>query len=201
MSDVCPCCGVKLTMLNTSVGGALKTGEKLCLNCYRKAGSVNEDFGLHSKKYTLEEAKDFIKQAADNQTVTDKQVVKEDVTAEKNKKGNRNGWIGLIVIGLLVFIGFRMCSDTEDAQARKAYHVAKKFVEDKLRAPASAVFSEECKYTIQEDSVWIIKSYVDASNALGVKLRHDFGVAMKYKGGTMTDRNNWILIDVRFESR
>lgn len=118
------------------------------------------------------------------------------------KKPTRAGKIlAFLVIGLLIFFGVRMCNNSKWAQQERIYYTAKEIVKDHLKSPTSAEFSGKCEVLVSPDSIYFVKSWVDSKNPLGTMMRNNFIVAMKYKGGTMSDRNNWAVIDVRLEGR
>ena len=55
------------------------------------------------------------------------------------------------------------------------------------------------KYSDDEisENKFEIKSEVDSENSFGAKLRSSWFVKIKYIGGDWTDKNSWILEDIK----
>ncbi|WP_300700915.1 hypothetical protein [Bacteroides sp.] len=74
-----------------------------------------------------------------------------------------------------------------------AYETAKKAVKKELKAPSTASFAEmtdsEAKCKVNDDGSVIIRSYVDAENSFGAKIRTHFQCTVKY--GEVSDLTTW----------
>lgn len=84
--------------------------------------------------------------------------------------------------------------------ARQAFIISQDYVKKNLKAPSTAKFPF-LDYTFSDpdpDNTIIIKSYVDAQNSFGAKLRNDYYVKVRYKGGDWADIQNWELIKLEF---
>lgn len=114
---------------------------------------------------------------------------------------NNNSWtiVGLIIF-ILIISSYAVSSSYRDSQVKivdcyDAQIIARKFVEQRLKAPSTAAFpmnddSYEC--TPKEGNIWLVKSYVDAQNSLGAMLRQTWWVEMKYKKST----DKWELMNI-----
>ena len=77
--------------------------------------------------------------------------------------------------------------------------LAKKYVEEKLKYPASSTFQPESEMTVTFDASthkYTVKGYVDAANAFGTKERKYFTVTMEIyeSGGKVYSRNATVSI-------
>jgi hypothetical protein len=88
--------------------------------------------------------------------------------------------------------GFSAGQPTSD----DAYEVAKEFVETSVKASSMDFPTSGYQFAKEPDSVYVIKSYVEAKSETGDKRKTDFTVTMKYKGGQKTNKNNWTLLDI-----
>lgn len=74
-----------------------------------------------------------------------------------------------------------------------AYSTAKQIVKEHLKAPKTAEFAEmsdaEAKYKINEDGSVLIRSYVDAENSFGAKIRTHFQCTVK--NGSVSELTTW----------
>lgn len=73
-----------------------------------------------------------------------------------------------------------------------AYTMAKRAVEARLKAPATADFPW-LNYTVNQlsDGTYVVTSYVDAENSFGAKIRSNWTVQLKHLGGDRLDVANW----------
>jgi DNA-directed RNA polymerase subunit RPC12/RpoP len=76
-----------------------------------------------------------------------------------------------------------------------AYAIARKFVTDHLKAPATATFPgvwQVDQYSATPDGdVWTVNSYVDAQNSFGANLRNKWTVVIRYNAD-----DTWSLISI-----
>jgi hypothetical protein len=91
-----------------------------------------------------------------------------------------------------------------DRKAREAmaYDVCKDFVKERLKAPGSAKFPDFYKsrdeiLVIEDESIYTIKSTVDAENSFGAELRSRFRCQVRDEtGGADASRVSWGLVEV-----
>ncbi|MGZ3182939.1 MAG: hypothetical protein ACXU8N_10905 [Telluria sp.] len=77
-----------------------------------------------------------------------------------------------------------------------------RFVEDRLKAPAAAEFPAGGYQLISRDvNAFTLRSYVDAPNAFGVKVRTDFLCEVEWNGAEHLSRTNWKLNRLEFHER
>lgn len=111
----------------------------------------------------------------------------------------------LTILTCSVFAFLAFGSDDDDKVEKleinkmdtKAFTISQGFVEERLKAPGSADFPY-LDYTAEYkgDSTYVVKSYVDAQNSFGAKLRTRYMVKLRYNGGQWADRRNWTLLDI-----
>lgn len=81
-----------------------------------------------------------------------------------------------------------------DAEAVGAWTVCQQFLEDRLKAPSTADYP--CCYsdftTYQGNRVFEVRSYVDAENSFGAKIRNRFLCRVEYRGN-----ERWRLQDLQ----
>lgn len=101
------------------------------------------------------------------------------------------------VIGLaLVLAGCATSTDEGDDGAEApdvgdeigAQVVCEDFVEDRLKSPSSADFSDETVTQIR-GPVWEVAGAVDSENSFGAMIRNDYTCRVKFKGD-----DNWTLV-------
>lgn len=98
----------------------------------------------------------------------------------------------LLLGGLLIFGGSSGSSMPKDALA---YEKAKEFVSRGLKSPSTAKYPVDFKAEISpSDSVYTVRSYVDAVNSFNVPIRSNWAVIMKY-----TKDGNWRLLDIKLK--
>lgn len=77
----------------------------------------------------------------------------------------------------------------------EAYIISQHYVKARLVSPATADFPFACDYNQQNDTTFIIKSYVDSQNGFGAVIRTNYVTTLVYKGGkegNWHDDNNWL---------
>lgn len=99
-------------------------------------------------------------------------------------------WIALFVLLFLVYL----CSqgDSDDApevyipDSMDAYVMAKKFVEQSLKAPSTAEFASFSESKIQPigGDNWEVSSFVDSQNGFGAMIRTHFVITMSVNRDT-----------------
>lgn len=99
------------------------------------------------------------------------------------------------------FIGHFNELDAPDLSA-KASIICKDFVRDQLKAPATAEFPTlDFSFVRHGGNHWTIKSYVDAQNGFGAKVRSGYICDMQYDGvGDVYSRASWKLLELRLDN-
>lgn len=81
-----------------------------------------------------------------------------------------------------------------------AYTLSKQIVTSALKAPSTADFPWlDFKVTRVDDYTYNVVSYVDAENSFGAKIRSNWYVQLRYKGGDKYDINNWDILGVTID--
>jgi len=86
--------------------------------------------------------------------------------------------------------------------AAEAFSIAKVFVLDEVKQPASATFPKN-KYTSNVDTLhnrYVIQSTIDAQDSSGKFKRTPWRVQLSYKGGDWADRKSWQLVNINIDS-
>ena len=103
-----------------------------------------------------------------------------------------------IILSFLMFKFWLKPTLTENPVAiGEAYIISKDFVKENLKAPSTSDFSSEYSYDQISEKEFEIKSEVDSENSLGTKLRSTWIVKIKYTGGDWTNKNSWVLEDIK----
>ena len=102
-----------------------------------------------------------------------------------------------IVFMLRIFQNRRMHVNRKP-NAREAYAIAKVFMTDHLKQPATASFPNN---TFQSDidtahNSYRISSTVNAQDSSGKTVKTAWQVKLSYTGGDWASRNSWKLVDV-----
>lgn len=84
--------------------------------------------------------------------------------------------------------------------ARIAFVISKTFVKQNLKSPTSAEFPfSEYTFSNVKDNTVTIRSYVDAQNEFGAKIRNTYVIVLKLTGDESTDASNWRMLSFRLE--
>ena len=108
-------------------------------------------------------------------------------------------WIITFALFLWLFFSVKSCfndvtnietptSTTEKRQYSvfEALTASQFFVEEKLKAPATAKFDYSVRATTQlNDTVFLVKSFVDSENSFGALLRMDYSCTITFSNGSM----------------
>lgn len=199
MSENCPICGKKLTMLNSGAGGRLASGEKLCIPCLKQASRHAPDITLHSKRFTVSDIRNCLPDPTPQACVS-ASVLPTPITSPPKKKNGFKIFVGLLIIAFAIYFIVDLFHKPSDAEnSKRVYYAAQEFVKEKLKSPTSAVFGKEYSY-IKDGNRWKIEGTVDADNSFGAKLRSKFTVQLIYKGeGSLRDKNNYTPVRVLIE--
>lgn len=112
------------------------------------------------------------------------------------------GVLGIVTVfyGCFFLIGLMVWTSNREpvpikAGRYEAHDVAKQFVRDRLKAPATAAFAsiDADRTWIREDEpgIFTVKSYVDAQNSFGANLRTWYLCRVRSTGG-----KNFVLVDL-----
>ena len=100
--------------------------------------------------------------------------------------------LALIIFFSLIIIG---CTDDKVQGKYDAYVMMKKFVDDKLTSPSSAIYESISTIGIrQEGNTWAFDGYVDSQNTFGVMVRKKFTIAIRYNPSS----DDWSLLNLFF---
>lgn len=78
----------------------------------------------------------------------------------------------------------------------EACAMSQDFVRDRLKAPATAQFSDACQAT-QAAGTWSVSASVDSENGFGAMIRSDYVAEMRYNAAA----NTWTLTNLSINSR
>lgn len=93
----------------------------------------------------------------------------------------------------------RLIGVSDKEFATNAFVISQEFVKQKLLSPKSADFPfMDYKYSNVIDNTIVIQSYVDAKNAYGTEIRHNYTIKMKKIGSDWADSNNWQVLSLDF---
>ncbi len=104
--------------------------------------------------------------------------------SEENKRALKMIGIPIIII-ILIVIGVKNCSnnvtDIKISNKEKAFYMSQHYVKDYLKAPSTAkfpIYPSNDVSIIQNDSLFIITSWVDANNSFNAPLRNKFSIRL-----------------------
>jgi hypothetical protein len=102
-----------------------------------------------------------------------------------------------IVFMLRVFQNRRLHVNRKP-NAKEAFAIAKAFVNDRLKQPATANFPKNSFHSDIDTahSNYNIASYVDAQDSSGKTVRSEWQVKLSYTGGDWADKKSWKLVQV-----
>jgi len=114
-------------------------------------------------------------------------------------KGSQAGWLALLAVfvfvaGVSLLVsssgnGSRSQPVDDNDTAILAHAMAKQFVENNLKAPATADFPRQATSIYQDhQGRWVVTSYVDAQNSFGANVRTHWKCVLHHTGG-----GNWRL--------
>ena len=103
---------------------------------------------------------------------------------DENKKKKFGCIFAAVSFGILFLVLAITCGGPDDPEALKAQResdrkftaevLARQFVEQRLKSPASADFGLEPKTKKTSDSTYVIMNFVDSENEFGAKMRNHF---------------------------
>ena len=132
---------------------------------------------------------------------------KRDYASEKEskKRSTTEGmWLLIlfIVLFIVIIIRFAMGSGSGEGlvslmpSGNDAYAVARTYIRPSLSAPDVKFAEDNFQYTKGDDSVYVIKSYFEATFPGGEKAKTNFRIALKYNGGSISNTRNWLLLSL-----
>jgi len=77
-----------------------------------------------------------------------------------------------------------------------AYKMAKTFVRPTIKSSAITFPVSDYQCAQKPDSVFVVKSYAQASNTQNPNDITSFEITLKFNGGKVADKNNWKVIDL-----
>lgn len=135
----------------------------------------------------------------------------EKTTDKKEKSSSKIIIAALFVLLTLLCVGTLLTTDPDEpstgASPSRASIMCKNIVESQLVAPSTAKFAnynEQKIWTLGKesgkyDNAYRVRSYVDAQNSFGAKIRTFYTCDISYDGGEWTDLRNWTLLDLIIE--
>ena len=91
------------------------------------------------------------------------------------------GIVGAVITVATIVVVALGGDDTVGENAFAACQIAPDFVEDALVAPGDADFGD-CTARRATASTWAVSGRVDAPNAFGARIRHDYRIVLRYVG-------------------
>lgn len=126
-------------------------------------------------------------------------------TTRGHKQKARGGlWIVVILVALFSVIIFRFAT-TGTAKislfnglpsSGQAYEMAQEFIRPTLHGSKVTFNDDGFQFGKKSDSVYVIKSFVETASANGEHSKQYFTVILKYKGGAISHKSNWELLDM-----
>jgi len=126
-----------------------------------------------------------------------------------NEKNNKKKatlkfvWI-LIVFGILFAIivaRFALSGSEEDLfsgapSSDDVYNIAKEFVKPTLKGATADFSDSQYQFGQKQDSVYVIKSFVQTKDNDGEDQKTNFEIILKYKGGSKSEQQNWEVLNL-----
>ncbi|MBE9583565.1 hypothetical protein IM792_03815 [Mucilaginibacter sp. JRF] len=126
---------------------------------------------------------------------------------DKGKTARLGVWVILILIILFGLILIRFATSGSNSKSNNtglpskqaAYEVAKGIIKPSLKGSDAKFSDDGFEFGKRSDSVYVIRSYADVTNADGSQSRQYFKIRIKYNGGLATKANNWELQGLNLE--
>jgi hypothetical protein len=120
---------------------------------------------------------------------------------QARRKTTKQGII-VIIIFVVIFIGviFRFAFRSGSTLGllptpKDAYEIAKDYVKPTIKSQ-DVEFPDDYQYTKSSDSLYVIKSYFEASNIGGQNAKTDFTITLKYNGGFISRDADWTVVNL-----
>src|SRR5690554_3256309 len=119
---------------------------------------------------------------------------------ERNKKVNKVVIpIALGIFAVLLILLF-LPNNEGIPNHNTAQKISREFIIKTLIDPKSAEFIDDnLDYTIYQDSTYIFRGAVKATNRMGLSAPSEYVIIMKWTGGTHSDINQWRVIDLKLQ--
>ncbi|RYZ97290.1 MAG: hypothetical protein EOP47_22045 [Sphingobacteriaceae bacterium] len=129
-----------------------------------------------------------------------------EIKTKDDKYARKGIWIVVLLLIALIVVTVRFARSASSPisifiglpSSSEAYDVSKKFITPDIKG-VNIKFADAYQFGKRTDSVYIIRSFIQNvyDNRPG-KLY--FKVVLKYKGGQPTQKDNWEVLDVRFNN-
>jgi hypothetical protein len=125
--------------------------------------------------------------------------------AVKKKSTLKYVWILVaiaIAIAFVVVVAKYALAGTDDSlfsqlpSSDEVYSISKEFVRPTIKSDDPEFSDSEYQFGQKQDSVYVIKSFVEAKDQTGQSQKTTFEITLKYKGGSKTDQNNWAVLNL-----
>lgn len=104
-------------------------------------------------------------------------------------------WRAAAAMGVALAAAVAGCGDSDDGGGEYgARDVCQQFVEDRLKSPGSADFSDE-DATENSNGSWTVTGVVDSDNSFGASIRNSYECTVRHSVG-----DNWKLVDLQTTS-
>jgi len=126
---------------------------------------------------------------------------------KKKKKSAMKGVVVLVFAAIAfvaIVIKFALTGSVEDVftgapSSTDVYEIAKDFVRPTLKSPDATFSDSAFQFGQTQDSVYVIKSFVETPDGTGSNQRTNFEITLKYKGGLRTEERNWEVLNLNEE--
>lgn len=123
--------------------------------------------------------------------------------AVKKSFALKGAWL-LIVLAVIfgvILLRFAFSDSQVDFSSKQpgsedAYAIAKEFVKPTIKSSHINFPETEFQCAEKPDSVFIVKSYAETKNLSGEKNITTYEITLKFNGGTVSNRNNWKLVNL-----
>ena len=112
-------------------------------------------------------------------------------------------WLPVAFAAVFVFIILRVAISGSGGDVLshapnndEVYTIARYFITPTVKEAHPVFRGSPYQFNKKDDSVYIIKSFVETNSDSGEKLRTNFEVTLKYKGGDKLDKSNWDLLNL-----
>jgi len=125
--------------------------------------------------------------------------------AENKKRATGNAmWVLLffiiIFVAIIIRIGLRSGSTgslfSSLPSDGDAYEIAKDYIKPTLRTPETTFAEDDYQCIKPSDSVYEVRSYFESTFSSNEKVKTPFAITLKYNGGTISNQQNWSVINM-----
>lgn len=123
---------------------------------------------------------------------------------KKKKKSAMKGVVVLVFAAIAfvaIVIKFALTGSVEDVftgapSSTDVYEIAKDFVRPTLKSPDATFSDSAFQFGQTQDSVYVIKSFVQTKDNDGEDQKTNFEIILKYKGGSKSEQQNWEVLNL-----